>query len=346
MRAAQIVAPGRVVVLDAPAPAMRPGHALVRPLLIAICGSDLRKVYRLPPSDYPLPPGVSGHEIIGVVEEIDFQGTDADPQAVRAGDTVLALIPVIENGMAEYLLTPSENVLPLPAGVGATSRTGLEHLLMAQQLGTVVYACKRIGPVHGKAAVVIGQGSAGLFFNAMLKRLGAERVIAMDVVDARVEAAAAFGADHAFSNAGYEPVARIGSITGGAMADLVVEAVGEPETINLAARLVREGGELLYFGVPHEPRFVFDFQSLYRAYCHTTSTGSSGLEPGKPSFRKALSLIASREIDVSGMVTHRFPFEHVEQAYRLAHDRTDGAIKVIVEMPSLRQIEAGLSRVA
>ena len=338
MMAAQIVEKGTVIIVDAEKPVAKPGHTVIRSLMVAICGSDLRKVYHLPESDYPLAPGVSGHEIVGVVEEIGAAGSEGNPDAIRVGDTVLGLIPVIENGMSEYYLTPSENVLPLPGSRNGLDRGALERLLMAQQLGTVIYACRRIGPVTGKTAVVIGQGSAGLFFNVMLKRLGAARVITMDIVDARIEFAARFGADHPFHPGREDPIEVVSSITGGAMADFVVEAVGEAESINLAARLVRTGGELLYFGVPHEPVFRFDFEALYRAYCRTTSTGSSGLEAGKPSFREALSLIASGEVDVSEMVTHRYPLDQVGDAYRRAYDRSDGAIKVLVEMPDISRL--------
>ena len=76
--------------------------------------------------------------------------------------------------MAEFYLAPIENVLPLPAGKTP------EELLMAQQLGTVIYACKKLPSVIGKTAVVIGQASAGLWFDVMLKRLGARRIVALD----------------------------------------------------------------------------------------------------------------------------------------------------------------------
>ncbi len=339
MKAAHITGRGTVTITDVEPPVARPGYTILRPLMVAICGSDLRKVYHLPESDYPLPPGVSGHEIIGVVEEIGPPGAGAKRDNITVGETVLGLIPVIENGMSEYFITASDNVLSLPGTGNGLDRRDLERLLMAQQLGTVIYACKRIGPVIGRTAAVIGQGSAGLFFNAMLKRPGADRVVAMDIVDARIDAGIRFGADFAFHSLSDDPVAFVSSVTGGAMADLVIEAVGEPETINLAAHLVAEGGELLYFGVPHEPTFHFDFQALYRAYCRTTSTGSSGLEPGKASFREALKLIASGAIDVSGMVTHRYPFNQVGSAYRRAHDRSGGAIKVLVEMPGLSPLD-------
>jgi threonine dehydrogenase-like Zn-dependent dehydrogenase len=323
MRAIQIVAPGRPEFVEIPAPEAKPGFGLVRPLLIALCGSDVRSVYYAPAEEYPLAATRGGHEIIARIEALG----KPEP-GLQAGQIVLALSPG-DMGMAEYFATPVENLLPLPEG------KPLEHLLMAQQLGTVIYGCKRLPNIIGMDAVVIGQGSVGLFFDAMLRRLGADRVIAMDVVDARVEAGRRFGATHAFNNSRTDALSAVKAITNGRLADLVVEAAGEPETINMMASLVRERGFILSFGLLHGPHTIpFDYYNLYRKTCALLSMGGgTANEPGRKSVRQALDLIARGEIDVSGMVTHRFPFDRVKDAYEMARTRADGAIKVIVEMP-------------
>jgi threonine dehydrogenase-like Zn-dependent dehydrogenase len=238
---------------------------------------------------------------------------------------VLALVPR-EDAMAELFQIPAECAIPLPAG---SSR---EELLMAQQLGTVTYACRLLPNLAGKTAVVIGQGSAGLHWNRMLRRMGLARVIAMDIVPARVEGARLFGATDAFDNGTIDPVAAVSEITRGAMADLVVEASGEPETINLAPYLVKEYGRIQFFGVPHVQRFEFDYATLFRRYCVTHSTGKSSMDPDKSAFVEALDLIASGEMDVAPMITHRFPLERVEEAYHLALSREDAVLKIVIDV--------------
>jgi threonine dehydrogenase-like Zn-dependent dehydrogenase len=203
---------------------------------------------------------------------------------------------------------------------------------MAQQLGTVIYACRLLPNLVGKTAIVIGQGSAGLHWNGMLRRMGLERVIAMDVVSARVEAASAFGATHAFNNHDQDPVEMVADLTAGAMADLVVEACGEPETINLAPQLVREYGRIQFFGVPHVQKFEFDYNLLFRRYCTTHSTGKASMDPDKSAFVHALNLIAKGEVDVTPMITHHFPLEQVQKAYDLARTREDGVLKIVVDV--------------
>jgi L-iditol 2-dehydrogenase len=322
MRAVHIVAPGQPEFVEVPVPLPGPGQALVRPRLVALCGSDVRVVFYSPREEYPFAVGRNGHEIIARVEALN-----GHLDGVQVGDLVLALIPG-ELGMAEYCVTGLDNLLPLPPG------KPLEHLLMAQQLGTVIYASKRLPNVVGQDGVVIGQGSAGLFFDALLRRLGMERVIALDVKDARLDAALQLGATHVVNNERTDPLAAVQEITGSRLADLVVEAAGEPETINLMPHLVKQNGCLFSFGVPRGPHsFMFDYFAMFRKRCHWVSSDGTVAEPGRASIRQALGMIARGEIDVSPLVTHRFPFERVCEAYELARSRDDGAVKVVVEMP-------------
>lgn len=321
MRAIQITAPGRTEFVETPLPELRPGFALVRPMLLSLCGSDVRSVYYSPEEEYPHPVGRGGHEVIGLVEALN--GT---APGVEVGDHVLALVPG-DAGMSEYFTTALDNLLPLPDG------SPLEHLLMAQQLGTVIHACRGLPNVVGKDTVVIGQGSAGLFFDAMLRRLGAARVVALDVIDERVSTAPKFGATDALNIRQLDPQPVVAEITGGTMADLVVEAVGEPETINLMPRLVREGGHLMSFGIPRGPHaFTFDYYELFRKKCLLTSSGGTMQEPGRKSTRLALDLIARGQIDVGPVLTHRLPVSRVREAYELARSREDGVIKIVIDM--------------
>ena len=136
MKAVQVVSRGKAQFVDAPKPQLQPGYVLVRPHLVALCGSDNWMLNHCPPEEYPFPPGTTGHEVIAQVEAID-----ADHPSVTVGDLTLTLAPD-HRAMAEFYLAPIENVLPLPAGKTP------EELLMAQQLGTVIYACKKTPERH------------------------------------------------------------------------------------------------------------------------------------------------------------------------------------------------------
>ena len=330
MRAIHIKTPGHAGFVEVPVPEVIPGTVLVQPLVESLCGSDVRAVFYAAPAEYPLDVGRGGHEIIARVLEVNGHAE------VNPGDLALTLVNG-DRGMSEFVRSESENVLPVPSGVP------LERLLMAQQLGTVIYSSRRLPNVMGKDVAVIGQGSAGLFFDTMLHRMGARRVIAIDVIAARCELAWKFGATHVIDNSLCDPEKIVAEITDGQMADLVVEAVGEHETINMMARLVKERGTVLSFGIPRgEPVIEFDYASLFRKYCHLITSSGAITDPRRESFRMALDLIATGEIDVAPMATHRFGFDDVVDAYELARTRDDGVIKIVIEMPGYSEYQSGL----
>ena len=254
------------------------------------------------------------------------EAVDAPGYAIQPRDLALVISPS-ETVMSELYLAAAEDVLVLPKG------RALDHLLMAQQLGTAIYAVKHLPNLVAKDIAVIGQGSAGLFLNYMCRRLGARKIIGIDNIEARVAAGPRFGATHMINNARQDPVRTLSEFTSGNLVDLVIEAAGEVETINLAPKLARPGGYLHYFGIPRATTFDFDFYELFRKYLHTTSLSGTAFEPGRQSFRQALDIIAGGEIDVAPVLTHRLPFERAAHGYEMARTRSDGAIKIVIEMP-------------
>lgn len=324
MKAVQVIARGKAKFVDVPVPTLRPGHALVRAKYLSLCGSDIRMLHFAPEHEYPFPPGTTGHEMVGVVEAIDAPGSN-----IKAGDLVLALAPN-HIAMAEYYLAPIDYVLPLPGGMP------IEHLLQAQQLGTVIFACQRLPEVAGKSVAIIGQGSAGLYFNYHLRHLGAFPVVAIDLEERRLRLSREFGATHTIHNArkaGVELTTALREICGGELPEIVVEAAGEIETINLAIELVRLNGDILYFGYPRGQIFPFNFELLFHKCCHAHTIVGATVEPNQQSSRLAIDLVASGKIDVSRLITHRVPFANVLEAYEQHRGRGDECVKIVVEMP-------------
>jgi L-iditol 2-dehydrogenase len=321
MKAARIVRPGEVAFVEISPKAPGPGEVIVRPVCLSLCGSDTHYYAHMPADAYPQPVGASGHEMIGVVEAVGDGVTGISP-----GQTTMTLSPD-QTAMTQQYCAEARYVLPLPKGLP------LDELLMAQQLGTVIYSARRLPNVVGATAVVIGQGSAGIFWAQMLRRLGSSRLIVMDLLDSRVEAGRRFGADRSFNNGTTDPEEAVREATDGRGADVVIEAAGEPESISLAARLVRKRGILFFFGIPRMNAFTFDFSSFFRSYATTFSHGGAMVEPDRGSFLLAFDLIARRGVDVRGMVTHRVAFKDLSRAYELARTGAEGAVKVMIEMP-------------
>jgi L-iditol 2-dehydrogenase len=306
--------------VEIPQPTLRPGEALVRTKQVSLCGSDYHTIHYSRPSEYPLPPGMSGHEVVGVVEEVN--GVNG---AVKVGDAVLALVRG-NRGMAEYSAVPVVDLLPLD------QRLPSEHLLQAQQLGTVLYASKYLPTsVVAKRVAVIGQGSAGLWWNWVMRRYGARQVIAIDLQGHRVAISEQFGATHTIHNADTDAVAAVSELTGGEMVDIVIEAAGEAETICMAVDLVKNHGAILYFGVPRLETLEFPFWNLFRKTVAVRTIVGALSDPNHECTRMALDLIAKGEAKVGPMITHHFPFEQVFDAYELQTTRDEGAIKIVVD---------------
>ena len=303
---------------EIPVPEVEPGKALVRTRLASICGSDLHIVYMgWNAYEFPLPHGYPGHEGVGEV-------VDAGDTGLAPGRLVLT-VPNIWGSrvFAGYQLIDPCFLLPLPDGVPES------HLLMAQQLGTVVFGCRRLPPLLGKTVAVIGQGSVGLFHDFMLRRLGAHRIIGIEPVAERLAAGVAMGIDHPVDVTGRRATEAVLDLTGGDGADVVIEAVGSVATLNQSMQMARPVGNVAVFGLPPTmERVAFDWDTFFRKRLQMHSVFGAQDEPGLPAFRLAVDYIARGDIDMAPFVTHQFPIEDVQSAFDLADSKEDGALKV------------------
>jgi L-iditol 2-dehydrogenase len=320
VKAARWVDVGRVVCEDVPVPPVADGQILVRTSYASICGSDLHSVFLEAPPQ-PAPAGFPGHESVGEVVESRCPGFEP-------GDRVLT-VPHAADGrcLAEFQALAGSFCIRLPATAPLT------HLLMAQQLGTVVYAL-RSHPLDliGKDVAVIGQGSAGAFFTFLLKRAGAARVLVSDFSPARLAYSRQLGADLAVDAGAADFRSAVMEATGGRGADVVVEAVGSRETFPLSLELAAAGATLIWFGLPEGASdYPFSFEKFFRWRLTAHSNFGAQGEPGLESFRYALRLIADGAIDVAPLLSHMLPIDKVDEAFRIAHDRSDNALKVSVK---------------
>ena len=283
-------------------PSVADGEILVRTAYASICGSDLHCVFGGAPPQ-PREPGYPGHESVGEVVESRCPGFEP-------GDRVLT-VPFAVDGrcLAEFQAIPGAACVRLP------DTAPLSHLLMAQQLGTVVYAL-RTHPldVIGKDAAVIGQGSAGAFFTFLLKRAGAARVLVSDKSPARLaysaQAGRGPGRGAARGRQHRDFRSAVLEATGGRGADVVVEAVGSRETFPLSLELAAPGATLVWFGLPEGAGdYPFSFRQFFRRALTAYSNFGAQGEPGLESFRYAVRLITDGAIDVAPLLSHMLPIE-------------------------------------
>ncbi len=321
MKAGQIVAPHHIEIIDIDKPNLADypdGTVMIKTLHSAVCGSDMPSFVLEHPADrYPLGKGLSIHEAIGVV-------TDSKSEKFKVGDEVLAL-PRHIGGCSEYFLSDESVTVPL------VEYHRKDCILMSQPLGTVVWACRKLGNLLNLDTVIIGQGPMGQLFTHMLSNLGAKTVIATDLVDFRLEVSKQMRATHTINSANEDIVTAVKEITDGRMADLVIEVVGhQTETINTCLQLLKRGATLLAFGVPDDEVYNFQFAEFFRK--NIRFLGSVG--PDVPNdFPLAMDMIAQGRIDVSPIITHHLPFTEAQKGFEMALHKKDEAVKIVFDYP-------------
>lgn len=323
MRASRLVGPGRIEVQELARPEPADGQVLVRTLRASICGSDLKHVFgQVGPTSFPTRPGYPGHEGIGEVVESRAAGFAAGELVLTVPDGTCSAT------FADYQAIPSRFLVPLPRD-GAP-----ERLLMAQQLGTVIYALERFWPRAldpAECATVIGAGSAGLYFVQLLKRRGFQRVIVSDRDPGRLELARRMGADVVVAAGEASVIDATLDLTAGRGAGLVVEAAGYDLTRAQAVSAVAPGGRLGFFGLPERPgEAPFPFNELFRRRATLEVSVGTQREPGLRSFRRAVDLILAGQVEVDSLLGEPYPIDRLPEAFRDAHAHQAPSLKVSI----------------
>lgn len=180
----------------------------------------------------------------------------------------------------------------------------------------------KVGP--GDTEVVVGVGPIGLAAIMAARLYSPSHIIAIDLADARLEAAKRFGADVTLG-AGTDAVSAVAELTDGLGADVAIEAVGVPETFELCTRLARPGGHVANIGVHGKPATLHLEDLWIRNLTITTGLVDTYSTP------RLLNMVAAGRLDSSQFITHRFALHDMERAYEvLAHPRDTGALKVVL----------------
>ena len=322
MLTSDMYAPGKIRLIDVPEPTLAAtppdgvsGQIIFQPETTCLCGSDLP--YFNGWNEWPIENGHSLHEMIGIV-------TATNGKKWRVGERVLA-VPVAQQGLSERFILDENRAITIATNVPE------EQALMAQPLGTAIFALKKLPNVLDMDVAVVGQGPMGQLMNAALRNMGARQIIGIDLLESRLKTSPKMGATATVCNANLEPVAAVKKILNGNLPDIVIECVGHADQqFNLCIDLCKQAGRLLYFGVPPQTINGLRWRDLFfkNVTVHTTVN---------PDFRRdfplAMQWIQEGRIDVSPIITHRFPLAKLQEAFELFRDRKDGAIKVIVNFP-------------
>ncbi|MDX3133644.1 zinc-dependent alcohol dehydrogenase family protein [Streptomyces europaeiscabiei] len=335
--------PGQSAWEEIPDPAVKePTDAVVRVDAVTICGTDLH-ILR---GDVPeVRPGtVLGHEAVGEIMEVG-----SDVRTVRPGDRVLVscisacgrcrycresaygqcrngggwiLGHLIDGTQAEYVRVPYADlsVHVLPGAVESRDAVLLADIFPTSYEVGVLNG--RVRP--GDTVAVVGAGPIGLAAIATARLFAPERIVAVDLAAPRLEAAKRLGAD-AVADAREDPEQLIADLTDGLGADVVIEAVGVPESFEMCTRMVRPGGHVANVGVHGKPATLHLEDLWIKNVTITTGLVDTHSTP------TLLRMAAAGRLPTRELVTHTFPLHRMEEAYDVFARAADtGALKVVL----------------
>ena len=339
MRVAMYYTNQDIRIEEMPTPAIGPGELLVRVEASGVCGSDVMEWYRIHKA-----PLVLGHEIAGEVVEVGEGITN-----YKVGDRVSASHHVPCNtchyclsgnhtacdtlrttnfdpgGFAEFLRLPALNV---DRGVYLLpDEVSFEEATFIEPLACVLRAQRRAQVEPGKTVLVLGSGIGGLLHIHLAGRLGATRVIATDIDDARLRAASRFGADLAL-NAKEDITVRLREVNEGRLADSIIVCTGAVTALQQAMECVERGGTILFFApTDKDVTIPLSINELFWRNDVTLTTSYAG---DYADHMTALQLIQAKRVTVNEMITHKLGLAETGEGFKLVAEAHD-SIKVIIE---------------
>jgi len=344
MRALVYHGPGQKAWDEVPDPEITDeGDAIVRVDATTICGTDLHILA----GDVPeVRPGrILGHEAVGTVVEVGDGVHRLSPgdrvlvscisacgtcrfcregrygQCLDGGGWVLG--HTIDGTQAEYVRVPYADTSTYRIPDGAAD----EHLLMLADILPTGYEVGVLagGVRPGDVVAIVGAGPVGLSAITCARLFSPSHVVAIDLSDARLEAARKFGADVIVNDGRADPVAIIRDLTGQLGADVAIEAVGDPATFELAVKLARPGGRIANVGVHGKPATLHLEEQWIRDITITTGLVDASSTP------TLMRLVTTGQLDAGQFITHRFGLTHISKAYDAFRDAAgSGALKVVL----------------
>lgn len=342
MKALVLVEYNRFELQDVPIPTIADDEVLIAVRACSICGSDVHGMDGT--TGRRRPPIIMGHEAAGVVADCGSAVGDLNVGDAVAFDSMLPcgrcwfcvrgrpnlcdsrkVLGVsceefrCQGALADYVAVPRRIVFRLPSALP------FEHAAMAEPVSVGLHALGRATPRLGDAAVVIGAGAIGQVMAQALRRAGCLPVFAVDPDDHRRRLAVNLGATAAFPPDSPDLRMAVDNATAGRGADVAVDAVGLPATIDSAVSLVRKGGTVALIGnlAPQTPL------ALQRVV--TREIALLGCCASATEYPDALRLIAEGNIQVAPLISALAPLHEAPQWFERLRSGDQGLLKVVIK---------------
>jgi len=330
---------------EIPKPTIGPGELLVKVKKSGICGSDVLEYYRFAKmKKLGVDNLILGHEIAGDIVEVG-DGV----KGLKIGDRVFVShhVPCFDcyyckhghhtacdllhntnfdpGGFAEYIRIPKVNIEKKGVFVLDQSVT-YEDGVFIEPFGCVCRAQRLANVRKGTSILILGSGVSGILHAQLAKLRGANKVFATDINDFRLRKIQDFGADEIFL-ADEDVPAKLLEFNDNKLADVVIVCTGALSAANQALNCVAPGGTVIFFAVPGPGvNLEVPINDYWRN--EITITTSYGAAP--EDLQESYVWILSKKINVTDLITHRFPLNQVGDAFKIVSEATE-SLKVVIE---------------
>lgn len=342
MKALVLEAYNNLVYKDFPDPELADDEVLVKVEAVGICGSDVHGMDGS--TGRRLPPIVMGHEASGVIVGLggDVSGwkegerVTFDSTIYRLDDwyTVKGHYNLSDNRMvlgvspgeyrrhgafAELVNVPQHILYKVPDGVSFT------QACMVEPVAVAAHAVELTPVALNDTAVVVGSGMIGLCLIQVLRARGCGRIIALDLVDEKLDLARKLGADVALNPSKVDVMEKVRSMTDGRGADVAFEAVGVTATVKTAISSVRKGATVTLVG-NMSPEVELPLQAVVTQELRLQ--GSCGICGEYPA---VLDMIARGEVNLEAILSAEAPLSEGADWFKRLYNKEPGLIKVVLK---------------
>jgi len=328
---------------EVPDPVLTDSHDVkIRLLVLGICGSDIHYyVSGRIGSQVVTYPFTVGHESAGVVVE-----TGPAVTRVKEGD-IIAVEPAMwcgtcdqclagrhhtcrrlkflgcpgqaEGALSEYIVMPENSCFPLPANLNP------DHGAISEPLSIGVYSVKKAGDITNSDIAILGYGPIGMSVMLAAKANGAASVSVTDKIGSRLAIAEKEKASWTGNPLNNDILKEISHIRPSGL-DVVFECCGQQEAVDQAVEILKPGGRLVIVGIPEFDKWTLDVDKTRRK-----EISIQFIRRQLNCVDDSIRMMSEGIIDVSNMITHRFPFERTKEAFDLVDGYHDGVMKAMID---------------
>jgi len=343
MKGAYLPGNSTVELRELPVPEPGHGEALLRMKSCTICGSDIRCIYH-----EHLGKGPEGYQGVVAGHEPAGQIVKSGPGCRRFGPGDRVIVYHIsgcglcndcrrgymisctsekyrraygwqrDGGIADYLLVEEKDLIHLPDEL-----TYSDGAQVACGFGTVYDGLQKIGISGDDAVLITGLGPVGLATGALCRKLGARKIIGIDVIEERMKLALDLGVCDEALPSGPDNVSEVRRLTGGAGVERAVDCSANDTARNTAIRATRKWGRIVFLGeggrveFNPSPDIIHDQKTIYGSW--VTSTWL---------MEELVERLVAWNLHPADLVTHRFPLEQAGDAYALMASGKCGKVAV------------------